>query len=526
MTKEELKKHLSDNYHHTAERVFKNKFQKEYFKIQNIDFPSDFIFQQKLYHYMNDDIELKLGMCPVCGNRCKFITYKYGYHKHCSYKCSGMDDNTKSCRSETNMILYGVKNISQNKEIKEKIKNTFYIKYGVKNPSQINYVKEKKKHTTQLHFNVDNPSQAECIKRKKEKTCMTNHGVKYSFQSKIIREKSKETNNKKLGVDWPMQSKIVLEKSKATHNKKRNVDWPMQCNEVKEKSKQTCLEKYGVEYTSQAEITKTHIKQTNLERYGVPYNCMRKEARIGHGSDSKPNLDFAAKLDSLNIAYEREFALSKYVYDFKIGDILVEIDPTITHNSSVNIFGGEPKPNDYHLKKSQVARNNGYECIHVWDWDDVDRIVNYLSSIVKDKIVLDFSGCEIREVSEQDAVDFVYKNSLFPIVENCNSIGLFHNGSLVQLISYEIGENISIVSLCSCSEYVVSCGYSGLIEYISNIYDKDIYLTIDLSKDSGKEYTESFNEIYCFGPVVNQCGFGDDSHMVYDCGYKIFGYKY
>ena len=54
---------------------FKKKFPELYQELSTWNFPSDFKFIQKLYHYFNDDPELKLGLCPVCKNRCSFIKF-------------------------------------------------------------------------------------------------------------------------------------------------------------------------------------------------------------------------------------------------------------------------------------------------------------------------------------------------------------------------------------------------------------------------------------------------------------------
>ena len=48
---------------------FKKKYQDFYKEINNINFPIDFIWTQKLYHYFNDDLELKFGICHICGFR-------------------------------------------------------------------------------------------------------------------------------------------------------------------------------------------------------------------------------------------------------------------------------------------------------------------------------------------------------------------------------------------------------------------------------------------------------------------------
>ena len=75
------------------ECCFKNKFPKQYQEILNLSFPSNFKFIQKLYHYFNNDLELQLGICPICGRRCNFKKFSKGYFHHCSKECMYKDTN-------------------------------------------------------------------------------------------------------------------------------------------------------------------------------------------------------------------------------------------------------------------------------------------------------------------------------------------------------------------------------------------------------------------------------------------------
>ena len=87
---------------------FKKKFPELYQELSTWNFPSDFKFIQKLYHYFNDDPELKLGLCPVCKNRCSFIKFNKGYNQHCSQKCTHLDKNIQDKFKNTCLELYGV----------------------------------------------------------------------------------------------------------------------------------------------------------------------------------------------------------------------------------------------------------------------------------------------------------------------------------------------------------------------------------------------------------------------------------
>ena len=75
---------------------FKKKFPELYQELSTWNFPSDFKFSQKLWHFLQNDMEFKLGLCVVCGKRCTFKSFVTGYSQHCSNKCSTLDENTQN----------------------------------------------------------------------------------------------------------------------------------------------------------------------------------------------------------------------------------------------------------------------------------------------------------------------------------------------------------------------------------------------------------------------------------------------
>lgn len=107
------------------------------------------------------------------------------------------------------------------------------------------------------------------------------------------------------------------------------------------------------------------------------YNLTRKFGLYPSKDNSIPNLRFEEALQKAGIFdYSREFRLylndleNKYrhfKYDFKVGNILIEINPSITHNVTKGIRGGQAPVKDifYHKRKSLCAFNNNYRCVHI-----------------------------------------------------------------------------------------------------------------------------------------------------------------
>lgn len=121
----------------------------------------------------------------------------------------------------------------------------------------------------------------------------------------------------------------------------------------------------------------TKCKETCQEKYGVDYPCQTEQALQKGNVISEINKKFAILLEENNLSYEMEFVLESFSYDFKIGNILIEINPTYTHNAIGNYFG-KAKEKGYHYSKSKVAIKHGYICICVWDWDNWNAIINLI----------------------------------------------------------------------------------------------------------------------------------------------------
>ena len=76
MTKDELYTLCKERGNvYCIEKYFSKHFLEFYIELKTFNFPQSFKFSQKLYHFFNNDPELKLGLCPVCGKRCRFTSF-------------------------------------------------------------------------------------------------------------------------------------------------------------------------------------------------------------------------------------------------------------------------------------------------------------------------------------------------------------------------------------------------------------------------------------------------------------------
>ncbi len=390
--------------------------------------------------------DCRIRTCVICG--------KQFYHN--------LMDGTKTCgnpecvqkfRIQTNLDRYGVSNVMYSPEIKERTRNNNIKKYGVGNPLQ-------------------NP---EIYAQYKQK-CIDTYG------------------------EVPLNSKESYAKGEQTRLLRYGSKSVLSCPDIKEKSKLTMLEKYGAATTFQSPELYEKSKQTMQEKYGVPYYCMSKEyqnnAQGAYKMISKVNLAFGNQLSSMGIAHQFEKTLDSYSYDVEIlySNILIELDPTITHNSYRSLFSKDVpgKPLDYHKNKSMCAENNGYRCIHIFDWDDTDKIISLLTP--KTKIYA--RNCNLQKITNRQLVnDFLNQYHLQGTTRSQKyCYGLFHNDQLVQLMTFGLPRynkqyEYELLRLCSHPQYRIVGGANRLFTaFCKEINPNSIISYCDLSKFTGDVY--------------------------------------
>ena len=403
-----------------------------------------------------------------------------------------LSDELKKNRSakakETFLKKYGVDNPSKSKEVYDKVKKTNLERYGHTCSAQSKLVKEKIKASNLKKYGVEYSFQAEVVKDKIKATSLERYGVDNPSKSDIIKDRIVESNRKNLGVDYPMQSKEVMDKSKVTSLEKYGTEYPNQSEIVKQHIKESSLRIYGVEHPFMSDVVIGKVLNTNLERYGVPCYLMLTK-RWEEANDSKPNRDFAELLDDNNITYGREFRCGKYSYDFKIGNNLVEINPTATHNTHFNPYGKNRIDDMYHFNKSNIANVKGYNVIHVFDWDDKGKIINLL----KNRDTLYARKCVVRLV---DSVECNQYLMAYHLQGKCNNqtirLGLYYSNQLVSLMTFGVArynKKYEYELLRYCASHNVVGGTEKLFKYfIDNYKPNSIISYCDTSKFSGKVY--------------------------------------
>lgn len=410
----------------------------------------------------------------------------------------------------SNLQKYGVESTNSSEAVKEHKRQVWMEKHGVPNPGLI------PKNLEASKVRLTSPE----FKQKRLEALL----ARTPEERRESAEKANQTKRELYGEDCFKQ---FAERTKQGYLEKYGVPY---LPKAREKMKQTCLERYGTEQYSLSEEGKERIRRTKTERYGGSFNleaarktktsrygdpnynnrektrktnrkrygvdwfCIHERCMEGYKSaDSKPNLKFAAFLESYNIQdYEREFPIANRSYDFKIGTKLIEINPSATHNSTWGIFGSKPKDPTYHLEKTKLARENGYQCIHVFDWDDWDKVIQLLEP----RQTLYARKLKLKEISQLEANRFLKQYHLqggAKLQTIC--YGLFLDRELIEVMTFgkpRFNKNYrwELIRLCTKAGYCVVGGAERMFKaFIRKEQPESIISYCDDAKFTGNVYT-------------------------------------
>ena len=472
--------------------------------------------------------------CPICGTQVLITNNHYLIH---DLKSCNNPDCLKKARENTSLERYGVKSAGNSAQAREKASKTMMEKYGVPYAQMSSEIRQKSKETLIARYGVDNASKSEEVKKKRHETVMKKYGGVYPYNSEKTREKQKHTMLerygsecalgsseiqkkikdtwiRKYGVDNPLKCEHVANKRRKTLLDRYGVDSPLKSNEVRNKAKETMLRRYGVDNASKSVELQSkryqHIQQTQgpyhgsdrerkyvetmTERYGVPYSCLLPTA-TGGGRVSTTNKQFVEMLQHNGIDVHEsdlEFRIENRLYDIHVPNTntLIEINSTFTHTSEKTFKCKGLAPN-YHLAKSELAKVNGYNCIHVWDWDNWEKIVKLL--IPKKRLYA--RNMSIYVLKNKDVINsFLNENHLQGTTRGQTlCIGLVKDDELYEIMTfgkprYNKKYDTEILRLCTKSGYQVVGGASKLFKYACNFGLGKIISYCDRSKFTGTVY--------------------------------------
>lgn len=488
-----------------------------------------------------------LSTPPTCLNKNCNHFVKWGSNSfltYCSSKCHNSDPN-----------------------MSEIVRNAFLKKYGVDNIFQLDETKEKIKQTMLNHYGVEHALQSKKIKKKKEQTCLDRYGIENPAKLKEFQEKAFNT---KLSI-YGNGNFNNMEQMKRTCLERYGVDNTTKLESTKKKMKDTCIERYGVESYSQTQNFKDKFKQTSLTKYGVSHPTLCKKIK-----DKISSTNIKTLWDKLN-AIERtitplfseeecELVSSSKKYNWKckkcgtefeskisgnwwkvsnhsdyarcpvchplmdsssgaeheisnfiktIWQNVIENDRTVLNGKELDIYIPERKlafeydglywhseengkDKKYHINKTNECEKQGIHLIHIFEneWLNKQEIVksrikNLLG--VYDHVVY-ARKCEVKEVSSKDSFEFQCQNHIQGGVHSSVNLGLYYDGELVSLMTFSKPRfskkyEWELVRFCNKLGYHVPGGASKLLKHFEQTHNpKSIVSYADRRWSKGNLY--------------------------------------
>lgn len=440
--------------------------------------------------------------CPVCHRQ--MIWNSSATIKPCSRKC------TKELTKQKNLEKYGCEHPMQNKQVQQNHKQSMIEKYGVESPLQSESIKNKCKETMQSKFGVDWALSNRDVKEKASATMTEKYGAATTLQSDVLREKVKNTNLERYGVEHAMMNSSIHDKSVNTMIEKYGVENPMQLDSVKqqvkasrklkqdeitEKARQTFLSRYGVDNPSKSPEGIQKIRQSLITEYGyisaLKISELKESIPLGENYSYLRKFEVIEELNKYNVTYSIEKQLEGEIFDIAIEDKKILINVTTTYTN--NIINNDTISTTPHLNKSRIAKQNGYRCIHVFDWDNVDKVIN----LVRPTVAVNARDLEIYKLRIDVATKFLNENHL---QGSCRGqllcLGLVKDNILYQVMTfgqsrYDSSHSVELLRLCTLSGYRVRGGASKLFKFATEDYGlNNIISYCDRSKFNGSVYKE------------------------------------
>lgn len=285
---------------------------------------------------------------------------------------------------------------------------------------------------------------------------------KYGNENYNNKEQTKKTNLEKYGVKCTLQCK------KAVINKSYKQ------KQINKKIHTIKQEQFNNTHYKKQVLNK--MKNTSMQRYNAPNYVLSDRFVKEHPSVvSKINKEWSKFLDIKQL----EKGVGNYRYDLCHNNILIDINPTVSHNT-IESFGyhlGITKENNpvkitYHLDRYKNAIKNNYRVINVFDWDNKNKIKNLLC----EKQKLYANQFTVQTVDKETGDIFIIENDIKELNNNNNYIGLFKDNKLYSLVGFNKHTRTKafeyeINNMCTLPQFEIVGGYNKMFYFIKQDFN-------------------------------------------------------
>ena len=465
-------------------------------------------------------------------NKTKFVSFSVGYvfcgkANTCQCAKDSVSDKVKQAkllyndekkksikqkRQQTNIEKFGVANPFSDTNL---IQNSLFKKYGVTNPRQIESVNEKIKQTNLSRYGVDNPAKNQDIKEKQVKTWKQN--------SHIHIENYKNSFLEKHGVTNPRQIESVNEKIKQTNLSRYGVDNPAKNHQVREKISKNSRTNFFLKIGKRVDNLHTpgfsaaDYKGTKYFHTWICNFCgsefydrlingrtpiCRKCYPYSQSEFENQVYDFVTSITSQKVIRNDKQIISPYELDIVIPDssLAIECNGVYWHSE----LNGKHK--NYHLNKTNLAKQQNYRLIHLTDinWKEKQNICKSIirSAVGKNKRIY-ARTCEVNVVEKNKKDTFLQENHIQGTAPSSVNISLTHNGRIVALMTFgksrfNKSADWELIRYCQELNTTVVGGAAKLFAHFEKLKEPvSVISYADKSIFSGVMY-EKLNFKYCY----------------------------
>jgi len=401
----------------------------------------------------------------------------------------------------------------------------------------------------------DSCANTTCRYKKREEISLVTHGVKNSAQRQEIRDKIRDTNIDRL------QSEKFKNQAKQTNLVKYGNVYPMQVKEILDKQKATIKNKYGVDnimrYENTAKEAAKKMKQTKIDKGIIKiYNGktrpeLAKEIGFSRSQfgklvaqygfeeavkmepfKTKLEKNFEVFLQEYSINYTSQFQINKKIADFKIDNLLIEVDGLYWHSDAAKI------DLDYHVNKKHVYEQNDYDSLFFREDELRDRF-DIVKSIVLNRLnrstKIFARKCKLDKIDNKDADIYFETNHLMGRGRGSTYVLIFNNEIVAALrLKRSKNQDYEISRFCNSKFYSVVGGFSRLLNFAIKDKNPDSVITFidkrygkgNYLKNLGFDYihtypsfrwTDGFETFHRLRFPGNS-GYNKDLFKIYDCG--------
>lgn len=398
-------------------------------------------------------------------------------------------------------------------------------------------------------------NKSKCKYQKREDISLAKFGVKNSAQREEVRNKIRNTNITRL------QSEKFKKQIKQTNLERYGNEIPMSVRSISDKQKKTLFDKYGVDnimkYSDTAKKAAQKMKQTKINKGiikiydGKSRPDVAKEIGfsrshfgklvIQYGFEeaikmepfkTKLEKNFEVFLQEYNINYESQFRTNKKIADFKIDNVLVEVDGLYWHSDAAKM------DSNYHVNKKQVYDDGGYDSLFFRE-DELRDKFDIVKSIVLNRLnnseKIFARKCKLDKIDDKASDAYFETNHLMGKGRGSTYVLTFNNDVVAALrLKRNKNNDYEISRFCNIKFHTVTGAFGRLLNFAIRDKNPDSIMTFidkrygkgNYLKDLGFEYvhvypsfkwTDGFETFHRLKFPGNS-GYDQGLFKIYDCG--------